>query len=1135
MFRRKKLSDAADNEGPEDDAFDDETRGLDAERLEEQNAETLSTPELVMAGESKDPVTSSDRESSPAEGLTRPRSSSKLSRKSRRTLRVDAIEDHHSHHEETEKKPHFHSQSKRDGFNSHATPSVPTESEKVNEEDEGFGFDIEISVPAEPAREVLRRSSSRERGRRSRSSSREAMRKVRERSRQRRTERATKENPDSSHDSGDGMASSLHSAINQGTSNENANSQDGTKTSEKKSQSPRPGTRSRSSERPFASKRESTTTGHEVRTDVGKSLEVSQDQAIDGAKSTPSSLNRPRGSNREGRRPRREKESTEEVILHSNDKDATTASSGLSAGAGVDERLRHENVESAKASKQDSRQIEKRSQYRSSSRDIMRSKHSDSKERTRRSRADSKERPMSTRSSSKDGRGHGRSRSKEGLSSRVLKCYAEKEGEETGKVQRRHSTEEISSLNEEKSPMNKSIPRRNSREDIGNLKSHHSTTEDHEIRTRIPRRNSREDAIRQQTLERTEVKHESTSQEETHNGRSAMHQQTNHESDGSAPKHKSIMHMVRPNSQGEEESPSKQSQLTAEEMPHKSGSPSREVRQRSRERRSRRPRVQSSDEKTEMVPNVETSLHDNSGLLKNVDKERKEKEMQESVEMFSPRALPNVIIHEEVERQQLEARKGFGHVERHTEVSPAMALLDHLGSGDTVVPANQLHIEELPTFTAEVVDTQSVNILDDIKEEVPDLQKRGNESMIEPASQQNETLKSAETKEETRVDSARGEMQPSAVGTSIDLAIQQNVEETIAEEFDGTGKAESLSTSTTKRNTRKDMTRTKRKSTTGVKGDPSKDSNPANDLLGFLGSNYDDLFTKNEESSTPNASDPFSVDQPENSIDFFQAINFTGFEHQSGGDDYDRIERLVDSLDKDAFKDEGRPLPPPSVAPVDESAKQKARLARRLARQKKPAVDNDDDGAPSTLCPPSLAGDMPKLMQKSSVRKPKKEASEPSARGVSRCHSDESSTLMSMLNDQERPSTKSTSGSRPKIRRAKSGDNFGDHVCEQSLAPPSLAPPSLAPRRMAPKTPEKEEEMPRKVTRREVRKATKFASLDEDDDDEDSVGIIVATTSPADVPKRKGVLSKAQSAVNILEKTTRRVVKKAASTKNLFA
>ena len=111
-------------------------------------------------------------------------------------------------------------------------------------------------------------------------------------------------------------------------------------------------------------------------------------------------------------------------------------------------------------------------------------------------------------------------------------------------------------------------------------------------------------------------------------------------------------------------------------------------------------------------------------------------------------------------------------------------------------------------------------------------------------------------------------------------------------------------------------------------------------------------------------------------------------------------------------------------------------------------------------------------------------------------------------------------------------------MCEQSLAPPSLAPPSLAPpsiapRRMAPKTPERQEELPRKVTRREVRKATKFNSLDEDDDEEDSVGIIAPTTSPS--PKKRGMLSKAQSAVNILEKTTRRVVKKATSKPNLFA
>jgi hypothetical protein len=89
---------------------------------------------------------------------------------------------------------------------------------------------------------------------------------------------------------------------------------------------------------------------------------------------------------------------------------------------------------------------------------------------------------------------------------------------------------------------------------------------------------------------------------------------------------------------------------------------------------------------------------------------------------------------------------------------------------------------------------------------------------------------------------------------------------------------------------------------------------------------------------------------------------------------------------------------------------------------------------------------------------------------------------------------------------------------------------------MAPKMPEKEEEMPRKVTRREVRKATQFASLEEDEDDEESVGIIVATTSPAEMPKRRGgMLSKAQSAVNILEKTTRRVVKKATSKKNVFS
>lgn len=845
--------------------------------------------------------------------------------------------------------------------------------------------------------------------------------------------------------------------------------------------------------------------------------------------------------------------------MNSNEKDSATARTGLSADVGVDQCLRHENAEastdlqpkeergeSAKAAKEASIQNEKRSQHRSSSRDIIRSKRNDSKERTRRSRADSKERTLGSRSSSKDRLGHGRSRSREGLSFRVSKGYSEKGEENTGRVhQGRDRSEDVSSFNNEKSPLNsekhescssESFPRRNSRENINQLKSQQAITELHEIKTRIPRRNSREDALRQQTLEHTERKHESLLQAETSNCRDDphLHQPTSQMSDGSAPRHKSPRQMVRRNSQ--EDSPRKAAQLVGDEIPQKSESTSRDTRQRSRERRSRRSRIQNSDDKAATVPNVETSPQDDSLLLKDVDEERTATEMMETVETIVPRALPEVIIHEEVEKQMLEARKRIGHVERYIEVNPAMALLNHLGIGDTVVPANESHVEQQPVFTEEVLDGQSVNVVNDTKPEVADLPEEGNESMNERASQPHETLKADETNEEPEGDSLMAEKKTNVLSTNMDLGIQHNVDnETNTAEFEAVGPNEPVSARKAERNTRKDITKSKRKNSMEMQGDQPKDSNPANDLLGFLGSNYDDLFAKNEETATPSASGPLLVDQPENSIDFFKAINYTGLHHQSGGDDCDRIERLVGSFDNVAVEEGARPLPPPSVAPIDESAKQKARLVRRLARQKKVAADESDVEPPSTLCPPSLAGDMPKLMHKSSVRKPKREASAPTTRGVARHHSDDGSTMEAMLNAQERPS-KSTSSGRPKIRRAKSGDGFTDHMCEQSLAPPSLAPPSLAPRRMAPKTPEKEEEMPRKVTRREVRKATKFASLDEDEDDEDSVGIIVAASSPADMPKKRGgMLSKAQSAVNILEKTTRRVVKKAASTKNLFA
>lgn len=246
--------------------------------------------------------------------------------------------------------------------------------------------------------------------------------------------------------------------------------------------------------------------------------------------------------------------------------------------------------------------------------------------------------------------------------------------------------------------------------------------------------------------------------------------------------------------------------------------------------------------------------------------------------------------------------------------------------------------------------------------------------------------------------------------------------------------------------------------------------------------------------------------------------------------------------------------------------KQMARRARRLARTSKKKteevstkgtekqgfatldefVSKGNDKKGQSLNPPSLAGDMvakqSRRVQLSSIEAPNSPLNPPSMAGDAiASNANESGKVV------RRGKKGGTKASKIVFRGgSKSGQ---DDECEASLAPPSICGTAVQHNVMTVKTPIEEtqegeespvdEDMPRKVTRSEVRKAKKFAMLgDDDEDDDDEFSLEGEQTEFVQEKKggfRRGMLSKAQSAVNVLERTTKKVAKKAASTRNLFA
>lgn len=291
-------------------------------------------------------------------------------------------------------------------------------------------------------------------------------------------------------------------------------------------------------------------------------------------------------------------------------------------------------------------------------------------------------------------------------------------------------------------------------------------------------------------------------------------------------------------------------------------------------------------------------------------------------------------------------------------------------------------------------------------------------------------------------------------------------------------------------------------------------------------------------------------------------------------------------------------MKPSSSSKMRDETKQMERRARRMARRNKKEITNKSNGAgsalgahmaqessnkPQNLDPPSLAGDEA-LARRRAARKARAASRNTGRdRGVNRSKSDDGMSVVSSS------STSKGRQRKPQINRAKSddlhelvpgngpvsilrngrdsstknvssipdkerGENGGGHVYEiemplNDLADHELALETVTSRDSSAKSVSfDDDDQPRKISRQEARKAQKFNMLDDNDSDED-IDLIIDAQKPkssmsvdsnaSEGQKKRGalrgVLSRAQSAVNVIEKTTKRVVKKASSTRNLFS
>jgi hypothetical protein len=366
---------------------------------------------------------------------------------------------------------------------------------------------------------------------------------------------------------------------------------------------------------------------------------------------------------------------------------------------------------------------------------------------------------------------------------------------------------------------------------------------------------------------------------------------------------------------------------------------------------------------------------------------------------------------------------------------------------------------------------------------------------------------------------------------------------------------------------------------------PETTANSAMDLLSHMGANYQDLI--DQGSSRAAASKPV-VDtrtQPQSSIEFFQSMSehtttsHEDFEVSSGSKESRSTQKdetfpnagrqtkmaLPEVIEEDEECDVG--LRPPRFVPPSLTGESKT-TNRRIKRVQYAEKEEGTNLAPPSLAPPSLAGDAPQRGKK--VRRSKNKA------------------VAKVTDDAKSVAPPSLAGNEMKVRKIRRAKQDPKLNGEQNLAPPSVAPPSLAgddfrvkrkkkSKNTKPlegveeqnsvdnveeaKTPDiVEAKTPDRLSRRMISKvkssskllskakscsklnsdkdqrmskAKSFAKLDCDDNsvDDDGAGLLRA---PPKARARKGMLKKAQSAVSVLEKTSKKAMKKAVSSRKLF-
>jgi hypothetical protein len=305
-----------------------------------------------------------------------------------------------------------------------------------------------------------------------------------------------------------------------------------------------------------------------------------------------------------------------------------------------------------------------------------------------------------------------------------------------------------------------------------------------------------------------------------------------------------------------------------------------------------------------------------------------------------------------------------------------------------------------------------------------------------------------------------------------------------------------------------------------------------------LQNSVDFFQSKHSEGPSPNTSMKVEEERPETHMKGVsrwstprrnkssdEAIQAAGEVGERAADGARRVTRRQKSS-----ADSGTALPAPSLAPPSlEGNLGKIRRVKRVDRVKRDV----NDLSPPSLAPPSLASDVPPPRAGRKVRRGVKKSS-------SRPSSEKSLAPPSLCED-----VIAGGGKVRRVRRAKSDSSA--QLGDMSVAPPSLAGDQLYLRttRKAGRADEKNnasvdetDEKHLKLSCRQERKAKRFSKLDSDDDD--SVGAGIPDQTCDSKRPRRGMLTKAKSAVHVLEKGSKLAIKgsklarKAASARNLF-